>query len=171
MGDVQIRFQVVMPAQVSVIARQVKNNFEPYRAEAGGTIEMLEMGTRSAEAMFADAQSRNTMLTWGLRFLGFVIMMIGFRMIFSILRVVASVVPLFGRIVGVGVNLVSGVLALSLSLVVIRLCLDLLSTPHWNFIVGDFVSPGLFYPLTGEKSRRCERRTGTQPRAGYFARP
>jgi len=120
-GDIRVRFQVVKPAEVSVIARQVKDSFEPYRAAAGGSIEMLEMGTVSADTMFDAAQSRNTVLTWVLRFVGFVIMLIGFRMIFSILRVLASIVPLFGQIVGLGVSLVAAVLAASLSLVTIAL--------------------------------------------------
>ena len=54
-GDVRISYSVVPSGPVSLISQQVNNTFEPYRAEAGGTIELLQMGTHSADAMFEKA--------------------------------------------------------------------------------------------------------------------
>jgi hypothetical protein len=114
-GDIRVSFQEVKPTEISLVARQVNDTFEPYQARAGGTIELLETGTQSAEAMFQQAQKSNTVLTWALRGGGFVLMLIGLQLILGPLSVLADVVPLFGTIVGAGTGLVAGLLAAVLS--------------------------------------------------------
>ena len=118
-GDVRVTFQAVHPGEISVIARQERNTFEPYQAKAGGTIEMLKMGTHSAETMFEQAQQENVTRTWILRFVGFLMMLIGLTMIFKPLSVVADVVPVIGSIVGAGTGLIALILAAALSLLTI----------------------------------------------------
>lgn len=120
-GDLRITMTVVRPANVSVVASQRGDSLMPYQADAGGTIALLDMGTVSAEEMFADAELRNKHLTWLLRFVGFIVMFIGFRLLFRVLWVTASVVPFLGRIVSAGVGIISGLLAASLSLVTIAI--------------------------------------------------
>ena len=48
-GDVRVAFQVALPAEVSVISKQVRETFEPYQTKVGGTIELLQAGVHSAE--------------------------------------------------------------------------------------------------------------------------
>jgi hypothetical protein len=115
-GDIRVSFQEVRPMDISLVARQVNATFEPYQTQAGGTIELLESGTHSAEAMFQQAQQSNTILTWALRGGGFVLMFIGLRLILGPLAVLADVVPLFGSIVGAGSGLIAGLLAAVLSI-------------------------------------------------------
>lgn len=120
-GDLRIDYRIVEPGPISIVSRQVGNSFEPYRTSNGQTVELLDNGTVSADAMFQAAVERNNMLTWVLRGAGVLAMFIGFSMILQVLRVLAAVVPLFGQIVGIGIGLVAGVVALSLSLITISI--------------------------------------------------
>ena len=118
-GDVRVRFTVVRPGAVSVVARQVGASFEPYRAEAGGSVFLLEEGLASADAMFESAEAANTTLTWGLRLFGFGLMFFGLATVFKPLAVAGDVVPLVGRLLGAGVGLVAGLVAAFLTFVTV----------------------------------------------------
>jgi len=114
-GDLRIRFEAVNPVEVSVVAVQTGGTFEPYRAKAGGTVELLQTGVHSAEAMFERAVRSNTILTWVLRLVGFVVMLLGLNMILRPLSVVADVLPFVGNIVGAGTGLIAFLVAAVLS--------------------------------------------------------
>lgn len=120
-GDLKIAFQMIKPGKVSLIAKQLGDSFEPYQSAAGGEIEMLSMGEHSAQNMFADAESMNTMITWGLRVLGYLLMFGGFAAILGPLSVLADVLPFLGTLVGMGTSFVAGVLAAGISLVIIAI--------------------------------------------------
>lgn len=115
-GDVRIQFEVSRPTAVSVIAKQAGSTLKPYETKAGGKVEILQMGTHSADNMFEQAQQSNRVVTWLLRLGGFLLMMIGLSMAFRVFSVIADVVPIFGRIVGAGTWLISFLLAAVLSL-------------------------------------------------------
>lgn len=114
-GDLRVSFRVAYPAEISVIASQVSDTFEPYQTEAGGTIELLEMGTHSSEAMIQQAQTDNKILTWMLRVLGIILMFAGLRIMMNIFSVLADVIPLFGNIVGFGTSMIAFFIAAILS--------------------------------------------------------
>ncbi len=118
-GDIRIKMSAVYPANISLIAKQSNNSFAPYKAAAGGTIDMLETGTVTADEMFEAAQTQNTVLTWGLRFAGLMLMFFGLKLTLRVVRVLADIVPLFGSIVGAGTSIVAFLVALCLSLVTI----------------------------------------------------
>lgn len=61
------------------------------------------------------------LLTWILRLVGFLMMLFGLLMIANIFSVLASVVPLFGDMVGAGTGLLAFVIALPLTLITIAL--------------------------------------------------
>ena len=111
-GDVRIKFSLVTPTAVSVVAKQVGDSFESYRTAAGGELQILAMGTQSAETMFADEESANRMTTWILRGVGLLLMTVGLVLITQPLKVVADVLPLAGRIVGAGLGFISFALAM-----------------------------------------------------------
>jgi hypothetical protein len=71
--------------------------------------------------MIAQAEQENKALTWGLRFLGFIVMMIGLNLIFKPLSVLADVVPFLGSLVGVGTGLIAFLIAISISFTVIAI--------------------------------------------------
>ncbi len=120
-GDARIMVKVVYPQDISIIAKQSGTSFIPYKAEAGGIIDMLKSGLVPAQDMFQEAIKQNTILTWGLRFLGLILMFIGLKLILRVIRVLADVVPIFGSIIGAGTGIVAFLLAFCLSLVTISI--------------------------------------------------
>lgn len=118
-GDMDVSFYIVGPAVVSVIARQINNSFEPFRAKAGGEIYMLEYGTQSAQAMIDQAQQDNKILTWILRAVGLVLMFFGLRVMLNVISVIADVLPALGTLAGIGLSLASFLVTVVLSMTTI----------------------------------------------------
>lgn len=119
LGDIRINFSVVEDTEVSLAAEQHGDSFQAYKAKAGGTIALLQMGQVPADTMFAQAQRSNTLLTWLLRAAGFIVMFLGFRVILGPLVVLSDVVPAIGAIVGAGLSMIAALVAIVLSLLTI----------------------------------------------------
>lgn len=120
-GDVRIYYEIVKAGAFSVLAAQFGDTFEDYATKAGDSISFIEEGSVSAETMFKNAASANTMITWLVRFLGFLFMSFGFMAITRPLSVLGSVIPFIGSIIGMGTGLISFVLAGTISLLVIAI--------------------------------------------------
>lgn len=120
-GDVRIAFQEAPGGPVSIVAMQAGNTFEPFVVQKLGTIELLESGTLSAEAMFQKEKESNVTLTWILRLAGFLLMIFGLMLVANVFSVLASVVPFFGDIVEAGTGVLAFAIALPLTLVTIAL--------------------------------------------------
>jgi hypothetical protein len=120
-GDIRVSFTEVKPLTISLVANQVDNTFEAFHAQAGGTIELLVSGVQSADAMFEQAQKSNTILTWLLRAVGYIVMVIGFGLILGPLAVFADVVPIFGTIVAAGTGLIGALIAGFLTFITIAI--------------------------------------------------
>jgi hypothetical protein len=118
-GDLRIKFTKTDPTQVSVVARQSGKSLVPFVTTQDTTLNMLQKGAVDAPTMFKNAEDANVMRTWIVRLLGFLMMMIGFSMIFKPLSVVADVVPFIGNLVGMGTGLVAFALAAPLSFITI----------------------------------------------------
>ncbi len=69
--------------------------------------------------MFKTAEASNKLLTWILRFVGFIVMMIGVYVFLRPLSVLADVVPFLGNIVEAGTGIIAFLMALVLSFVTI----------------------------------------------------
>lgn len=111
-GNSRIRYEIISPQVVSVIAKQSAETLVPYMTKNGRIISMIQTGSHTAAEMFEGALSGNRAMTWILRLVGTLLMYIGLRMTFGVLPIVAAVVPFVGRIVGVGMSLVSGLFTL-----------------------------------------------------------
>lgn len=120
-GDVRVRFSKVPPADVSVIAQQTGDRLGPYQTRAGDRLEMLAAGVVSADQMFKGAEQANTVLTWLLRLVGFLVMLFGLLLLLKPIRVLADVVPILGTLVGMGLGLVAFAIAAPLTLLTIAL--------------------------------------------------
>ncbi len=118
-GDARVRFHVVRPGEVSVVASQTGSSFEPYVAEAGGTIFLLEESVASAAAMFETAQTNNAIATWLIRGLGFFLMFLGLFLVFRPIAVLGDVVPFVGSLLRAGVGVVSALMAVVFSFLTI----------------------------------------------------
>ncbi|MBK8040430.1 MAG: TMEM43 family protein [Verrucomicrobiaceae bacterium] len=113
-GDQKVSYEIVKPGLSSIVAAQLGSTFGDNPTKAGDPISMLESGVVSAEVMFQNAASANTLITWLLRFVGFLFMTFGFMAIMRPLSVL-------GSIIGMGTGLVSVVLAGVISLLVIAM--------------------------------------------------
>lgn len=120
-GDVRIRFLVVNPTAVSVIARQAGGSFDPFTARTGKPIEMLQLGTVAADLMFQQAERSNQWLTWILRLVGFFAMFLGVTLVLRPLSVLGDVLPILGSLLEFGIGLVAFLVAAPLTLVTIAI--------------------------------------------------
>ncbi|MBQ9295380.1 MAG: TMEM43 family protein [Bacteroidaceae bacterium] len=120
-GDVRITWTKVMPAKVTIIAKQTGDSFASFKAKNGKTFSTLVMGTRDAAEIYEGAHQSNHLLMWMLRFLGVLLVIIGLNGIFGILETVLKVVPFLANIIGWGVGLVCMVTGLVWSLIIIAL--------------------------------------------------
>lgn len=111
LGDVRVKFQSIPSGEASVLARQIKDTFEPYTTQSQTKISRIGSGVQSKESMFAAAKSENNLMTWLLRGLGAFLMFLGLVFIFQPFKVLADVLPLAGRIVGAGTGLIAFLLA------------------------------------------------------------
>jgi hypothetical protein len=115
-GDVRVTFSAAMPAEVSIVARQIGGKLEPYKTKTGTSVELLKEGSVTAADMFAAAVSSNKTMTWLLRFGGFLAMFIGMNMLLAPFGVLADVLPFLGSIMRFGTTLIALVVAVPVSL-------------------------------------------------------
>ena len=120
-GDMRVNFSVVYPHDISIVAKQKGDTFVGYLAKTKKKIDMLSDGVKDAAEMFEAARSANTMMTWIVRLVGFLLMFFGLSMVFKPLSVLADVLPILGDIVGIGTGLVAGVVAFVCALVTIAI--------------------------------------------------
>ena len=121
-GDVRISWTYVpdtMP--ISIIACQNAGTFSPYVAENGNTVDLMQMGIKSKEIMFQNAQDSNAMWTWVWRVVGWLMMYIGLKMILAPLAVLADVLPIFGNIVEMGNGIIAFLVSAVVALLVIAI--------------------------------------------------
>jgi hypothetical protein len=121
-GDMKITFKMAPPSgDATVMAKQVGNSFEVYRTSSGNSLSFAKPGIHSADGIIGTEVSKNNMLTWILRGVGFFLMLIGFSNILGPLSVVADIIPFIGSLVGMATGLISFLVSACLSSVVIAL--------------------------------------------------
>ena len=120
-GDMRVNFSVVYPHDISIVAKQKGDTFVGYLAKTKKKIDMLSDGVKDAAEMFEAARSANTMMTWIVRLVGFLLMFFGLSMVLKPLSVLADVLPILGNIVEIGTGLVAGVIAFVCALVTIAI--------------------------------------------------
>ena len=120
-GNTRINYETIPPQDISVIYKQSGEMLVPYKTKNGSSISMIQLGRSTDEEMFKNAQESNKTMTWILRFVGALLLFIGFQMMLGVLPVVGSVIPFIGNIVGAGIGLVSFLLTIIISMVVIAI--------------------------------------------------
>ena len=118
-GDIRVRFRVVEPHDISICEKQVGDTLAPWTASNKKTFSLQKDGVYDAEAMFASAQSSNTMMTWILRLVGFLVMLFGVRLVLAPLSVLVDVIPVVRTVVSMGVGLIAFLVSAACSLLVI----------------------------------------------------
>ncbi|MFN8607611.1 MAG: TMEM43 family protein [Vulcanimicrobiota bacterium] len=120
-GDVKVEYQVVNPGQISLLAKQMGNSFDAYVTKNGVKILDVQNGAHSAADMFARQEASNSMMTWVLRVVGWVLMCIGFSMLLGPLAAIANIIPFLGDLVEMGTGLFGCATGTALSLVCIAI--------------------------------------------------
>ena len=113
-GDVRVSFERLPEGPLSIVARLDGDTLVPEVREQGELL-LLERGEHSASALFDGAERRNAGIGWALRAGGFVLMWVGFGLLFAPLAVFSDIVPMFGRITRFVTGIASGVLAAFIS--------------------------------------------------------
>jgi NAD/NADP transhydrogenase beta subunit len=118
-GDVRVTFSAVPAQTVSVAAAQSSGVLTAFRDANGYTIALAEPGVVSAAALFHDEKKSEGTLTWILRGVGFVVMLIGFICMTRPLTMLFAIVPFLESLVGAGAFLVALTLAIPVTLLTI----------------------------------------------------
>jgi hypothetical protein len=118
-GDMRVSFTGVSAQTVSVAAAHASGVLTAYRDPNGYTIALAEPGVVSAVVLFHDEKKSEGILTWILRGVGFVVMLIGFVCMTRPLTMLFAVVPFLESLVGAGAFLVALTLAVPITLLTI----------------------------------------------------
>ncbi len=118
-GDMRISFSEVPLQTASVVAAQAGSGFAPFPTRTGTTVELIAAGAVPAKVMFQHAEEENVTMTWVLRLIGVIFMLIGFNFVLRPLAVAASVIPLLGDVIGAGTFLVALVFTVAIAPIVI----------------------------------------------------
>lgn len=129
-GDLRINFEFAGKSHpddisqqdiVSIVARQNGRTLSSYQTKAGDSLEILYHGTKNPQEIFAMEHSNNTTLTWVLRFVGWLLMFIGFQVIMDIFRQLVSFLPIIRDIVSLATGIVAFTMATSLTLTTVAI--------------------------------------------------
>jgi Transmembrane protein 43 len=118
-GDLRVTFTAIPAQTVSVAAAQSGGVLTAFRGDNGYTIALAEPGVVTAAGLFHDEMKSESRLTWILRGVGFVAMLIGFVCISRPLTMLFAVLPFLESIVGAGAFLVALTLAVPITLLTI----------------------------------------------------
>lgn len=119
-GDVRVTFSRTLPGPVTVVARQTGGTFDPFPTRTT-TIDLLKNQTMTADEIFEASKNERYILSWILRFLGFLMMVIGLNLILKPISTVMDVIPLLGRIGGGLLGFAAFLLALGFAFVTISI--------------------------------------------------
>ncbi len=120
-GDVRVRFEQVLPTDVTVRSEQRGSSFASWTSSNGGEVHEIRMGLLTADEMNEKAVTAAKIRTWAVRLGGFIIMGIGLATIVGPLAVIGDVIPFFGSLVSGASGFVAFALAGVLSLIVIAI--------------------------------------------------
>lgn len=120
-GDYRISYSIAPVGPVSLVGRQTGHGLRGWQADNGRELLLVRAGSVPPETMFADARSGNATMTWVLRAVGTVAVIVAISMMLAPLSVVASVVPMLGRLLSMGTGLIAGAVGVALSVLTMAL--------------------------------------------------
>ncbi len=120
-GDVRVTFTAIPTQTVSVAGARSNGVLTSYRDAIGYIIAPAEPGVVPASALFHDEQKSEGRLTWILRGVGFVMMLIGFVCMIRPLTMPFAVLPFLESLIGAGAFLVALTLAVPITLLTIAI--------------------------------------------------
>jgi hypothetical protein len=120
-GDERVTFTAVPAQTVSVAAAQASGVLTAFRDGNGYTIALAEPGVVSADALFHDEKKSEGVLTWILRVVGFVLLLIGFVCMTQPLTMLFAVLPFLESLVGAEAFVVAFTFAVPVTLLTIAI--------------------------------------------------
>lgn len=152
-GDVRVEYHYI-PARnvVSLIAKVQGDTFTRYTAKNGKSFSSIVAGEQTMEEMFESEKAGNTMLTWVLRILGFILIGAGLKMVFDILSTLLKVVPFLSSIMSWGVGLICNVIAFAWTLIVVAIAW-LFYRPILSVCLLAIVGAVVYYFVTKGKNK------------------
>lgn len=111
-GDLTIRFERTDLAEASFVGRQQGDTITGYTATNGREIFLSAPGRKDAAAMFDQAQTENTIITWVIRVAGLIGIFIGFQLFFGLFGVIGDVIPFIGSLLRGGTAIIALILTL-----------------------------------------------------------
>jgi hypothetical protein len=121
-GDMRVSYKGLPDGtKISVLAQQSNSGFAPFATSNGYKLQMAETGDQPIANMIAEKRSEESMLTWILRVVGFVMVFAGFAMFLGPISTFASIIPFLGSIARGAVGLAAFVAAVPVTLIVIAL--------------------------------------------------
>lgn len=118
-GDIRVHYSAVPTGEVSMMAAQRGSTLVAFRSGEGYVIALAAPGAVPAADMLREKGQEESQLTWILRGVGFVGVLIGLLLVAAPLSTLASVIPFLGSIVGGGVFLLALGLAIPITLVTV----------------------------------------------------
>jgi hypothetical protein len=152
-GDIRIRYSAVPSQTMSVVAGQAGTTLAPFSAANGYRIALAEPGIVPAAAMFSEKAHEESVLTWILRAVGFVLMLVAFLLIASPLTTLFGVIPFLETLADIGAFMLALLLALPLTLLVIAAAW----MTHRPLIGGALVVAGLALVYMLHRLHRARR--------------
>ncbi|CAJ0960882.1 unnamed protein product [Ranitomeya imitator] len=104
---------------VSIIARQRGGELVSYKTKSGDPLELLYLGSHTAEEMFLAEHQGNIMKTWALRAAGWLMMFLGVSLMTKIIHTLVDWFPIVRDLVNLGLKLFALCISTSLSLLTI----------------------------------------------------
>lgn len=121
-GDMRVTYRGLKSGTtLSVLAAQSADGFGSYVAPNGYEVHAAAVGNQTAAQMIAEKRKEESIFTWILRVVGFVLVWAGFAWFLSPLSTLASVLPFLGSIVRGAAGAVGFVAAVPITFAVIAL--------------------------------------------------
>ncbi len=142
-GDIRVSFSGIAAQTLSIVAQDASGTLSPYQGADNYVIALLSPGTVSGAQMFSERKQQEGRLTWILRGVGFVLMLVGFMMMMSLVTTLATVLPFLGGLVEGGAFVIAFAAAVPITLLTIAfawlLHRPLIAVPLILAAIGFFV--------------------------------
>jgi Transmembrane protein 43 len=149
-GDIRITFAAVRAQTMSVVAALASGVLAPFHGANGYRIALAAPGVVAASEMFREKKHEERLLTWALRGVGFLAMLIGFVLLLGPLSAVAAVLPFLEGIVEAGIFFVALMLAMPLTLLTIAVAWF----AHRPLLSGGLIVVGIGLAMAIHRLRR-----------------
>jgi Transmembrane protein 43 len=134
--DKKISFYVAYPQITSIIAKQEWNSVNDYQTQAWDSISMMSEWNLSSQEMYQQAIESNKIMTWMMRWLWTLLIIIGFAMLFSLLATLWAVIPILGNIIWFWTWMISFILWCAVSIIIIAIAWIRFRPVVWIWLIA-----------------------------------